>query len=96
MIEKLKQYLNISWEDDELDKKLINLLEQSKNALTSLMGVSINFEEDEELEELLFNRVRYSYNNSLEYFEENFKSEILRLQLQKGVEALEIKNSNNE
>lgn len=96
MIEKLKQYLNISWEDDELDKKLINLLEQSKNALTSLMGVSINFEEDKELEELLFNRVRYSYNNSLEYFEENFKSEILRLQLQKGVEALEIKNSNNE
>lgn len=96
MIEKLKQYLNISWEDDELDKKLINLLEQSKNALTSLMGVNINFEEDKELEELLFNRVRYSYNNSLEYFEENFKSEILRLQLQKGVEALEIKNSNNE
>lgn len=96
MIEKLKQYLNISWEDNELDKKLINLLEQSKNALTSLMGVSINFEEDKELEELLFNRVRYSYNNSLEYFEENFKSEILRLQLQKGVEALEIKNSNNE
>lgn len=96
MLEKLKQYLNISWEDDELDKKLINLLEQSKNALTSLMGVSINFEEDKELEELLFNRVRYSYNNSLEYFEENFKSEILRLQLQKGVEALEIKNSNNE
>lgn len=96
MIEKLKQYLNISWEDNKLDKKLINLLEQSKNALTSLMGVSINFEEDKELEELLFNRVRYSYNNSLEYFEENFKSEILRLQLQKGVEALEIKNSNNE
>lgn len=96
MLEKLKQYLNISWEDDELDKKLINLLEQSKNALTSLMGVNINFEEDKELEELLFNRVRYSYNNSLEYFEENFKSEILRLQLQKGVEALEIKNSNNE
>lgn len=95
MIEKLKKYLSITWEDDDIDNRLEELLEQSKTSLNSLIGVELDYE-DKELEELLFNRVRYAYNNSIEYFEENFKSEILRLQLQKGVEALEIKNSNNE
>ena len=45
--------------------------------------------DDEDIKELLFNRVRYAYNNALEYFESNFANEILRLQLQKGVEVLE-------
>lgn len=34
---------------------------------------------------LLFDFVRYAYNNASEYFEENFREEILRLQLMTGV-----------
>lgn len=88
MIEKLKKYLNITWEDDDIDNRLEELLEQSKTSLNSLIGVELDYE-DKELEELLFNRVRYAYNNSIEYFEENFHSQILRIQLIKGVESLE-------
>lgn len=88
MIEKLKKYLSITWEDDDIDNRLEELLEQSKTSLNSLIGVELDYE-DKELEELLFNRVRYAYNNSIEYFEENFHSQILRIQLIKGVESLE-------
>lgn len=89
MLEEIKKYLNISWEDDLIDEKLIELIDQSKSSITSLGGVEINFDEDTVARELLFNRVRYAYNNSLEYFEENFHSEILRWQLMKGVEENE-------
>jgi hypothetical protein len=37
---------------------------------------------------LLLDYCRYAYNNALEYFEENFRAQILRLQLLEGVKAL--------
>ena len=51
----------------------------------SLAGTTIDFEKNQEARELLYNRVRYAYNNSLEYFETNFQKEILRFQLKEAV-----------
>lgn len=36
---------------------------------------------------LLLDYCRYAYSNALEYFEENFRAQILRLQLLEGVKA---------
>ena len=89
MLEDIKKYLNISWEDDLIDEKLKELINQSKASIKALGGVEVDFDKDTIAKELLFNRVRYAYNNSLEYFEENFHSEILRWQLMKGVAEVE-------
>lgn len=89
MLEDVKKYLNISWEDALIDEKLKELINQSKTSIKALGGVEVDFDKDTIAKELLFNRVRYAYNNSLEYFEENFHSEILRWQLMKGVEEVE-------
>ncbi len=89
MLEDVKKYLNISWEDDLIDEKLKELINQSKTSIKALGGVEVDFDKDTIAKELLFNRVRYAYNNSLEYFEENFHPEILRWQLMKGVEEVE-------
>lgn len=86
---ELKRYLSITWEDEEIDAKLEMLLKQSKEAICNLTGTKINFEENSAAKELLFNRVRYAYNNALEYFESNFHSEILRLQLSEAVSIRE-------
>lgn len=85
MLEQLKICLNISWQDKLIDDKLTQLLDESKKALNSMMGVELNYESDEEARELLFNRVRYAYNNSLEEFEKNFSTVILRKQLFEGM-----------
>lgn len=37
---------------------------------------------------LLLDYCRYAYGNALEYFEENFAKELLRLQLQEGIKAM--------
>nr|DAF59944.1 MAG TPA: Head Tail Connector Protein [Siphoviridae sp. ctGz830] len=89
MLEEIKNYLNITWEDEDIDNKLKSLIEQSKQSIKNLMGADIDFTKNLEMKELLFNRVRYAYNNAIEYFESNFAHEILRLQLQEGVKKLE-------
>ena len=85
MLEELKKHLSITWQDEDIDAKLKTLLEQSKAAILSLAGTTIDFEKNQEAKELLYNRVRYAYNNSLEYFETNFQKEILRFQLKEAV-----------
>ena len=89
MLEEIKNYLNITWEDEDIDNKLKSLIEQSKQSIKNLMGADIDFTKKLEMKELLFKRVRYAYNNAIEYFESNFAHEILRLQLQEGVKKLE-------
>jgi hypothetical protein len=85
MLDELKNYLNISWQDELIDNKLTQLVNESKAVLNHLMGVNLDYEQDQEAKELLFNRVRYAYNNALDEFEKNFAQVILRKQLIVGI-----------
>lgn len=85
MLDELKNYLNISWQDELIDKKLTQLVNESKAVLNRLMGIDLDYEQDQEAKELLFNRVRYAYNNALDEFEKNFAQVILRKQLIVGI-----------
>ena len=85
MIEKLKTYLQITWDDPQIDARLNVLLEESETAIDGLIGRNLNYNKDLQARELLFSRVRYAYNNAIEIFAENFAAEILRLQLTEGV-----------
>ncbi|MCZ0717834.1 phage head-tail connector protein [Aerococcus kribbianus] len=77
-IEELKQFLRIfhSSEDDYL----LFLLSASNDALSPLCGLTMT---NNRFKELVFNRVRYAYNGDLEFFSENYQSEILDLSLMK-------------
>ena len=52
-----------------------------------IAGPGLNFEEEDLTRDLLLSYCRYAYNNAIEYFEENFHREILRLSLMEGVKA---------
>ncbi len=58
----------------------------------ALVGNAIDFEHDIFARTLLKDYVRYSVNNSTEYFEDNFEKELVRLQLIEGVKYLEQKS----
>lgn len=74
MLEELKYHLKITW--DEEDNELANLLDRGKKALKRIFGIEINYEENEDIKELLFNWCRYSRNHATEYFQQNFREEI--------------------
>lgn len=83
--DRMLDILGLAKIDDDENGFLLSLFYESAKALDELVGVELDFD-DKGLQELLMSRVRYSYNNAVEYFEDNFKSQILRLQLMKGCE----------
>ena len=72
--------------DDE-DTNLIRVLNASHQALYKICGHR-DILEDEQFKEIVFERARYAINNGLEYFNDNFLSQINSLGLEKAVENL--------
>ena len=83
MLDLLKQTLRITWTND--DAYLEEIISRGENTLNDLVGVELDYSNPSPAQTLLLNYCRYDYNNALEYFEENFHKEILRLQLTEGV-----------
>lgn len=83
VLDKVKNYLKITWDDE--DTAITDLITRGKKKLEELAGAELDFETEGQARSLLFDFVRYAYNNASEYFEENYKAEILRLQLMTGV-----------
>lgn len=78
LLQEFKDRMHISHtaEDDNLERHLRN----SAVAIRRMVGdvdITTNFE----AQELVFERARYAYNDSLEYFEDNFVGEITALSL---------------
>lgn len=83
MLEEVKEYLKITWTDE--DNSLANIIERGKSNLQELTGTILDFTLNSQAKSLLLDYCRYGYNNALEYFEENFHKEITRLILSEAV-----------
>lgn len=86
MLEELKSYLKITW--DEEDLLLDNLINDAEEYLNELCGVELDYT-DINNKSLVKDYVRYAYNNNVEWFEINFASKLLRLQLKEGIKSCE-------
>lgn len=87
MLEDVKDYLRITWPDE--DAKINKIILRGKTYLNNLVGLEMEYLEGSEERILLLDYCRYTYNNATEYFEENYKPQILRLQLTKAADELD-------
>ncbi|MFS4464727.1 hypothetical protein ACMFKE_04910 [Staphylococcus haemolyticus] len=78
ILDKLKLRLHIL--DDETDENLKEMLKASIVKLNNTCG-DFDINTNEQARELVFERVRYIYNDVLEHFETNFSREITDLQM---------------
>lgn len=83
LIDELKFNLGIIGTDQ--DTNLQSIIARGEARLDGLTGVTLDFESEGLPKDLLLEFCRYAYNNAVEYFEENFSKEILRLQLESAV-----------
>lgn len=83
LLKEVKEYLKITWDDE--DNYLQGIIDRGKANLQELTGTELNYKTEGQPKALLFDYCRYAYNNALEYFEDNFSKEILRLQLVEAV-----------
>lgn len=87
-VEEMKGRLKLfhSYENDHIQK----LLEQSYADITYRCG-AFNMESDIRGAELVFERTRYAYNDSLEFFNENFKTNITSFAIE-NMEVVDYEN----
>ena len=50
LLEELKNYLDITWEDEGTDKKLGGILNRAQNILSEYAGEALSFDSDQETE----------------------------------------------
>lgn len=91
----VRNYLDITWNDDAGDTKLIGIIERGMKYIDSVAGAAMDYTIEDKPRELLFDYCRYVRSNALDEFQTNYLPELLNLQIQKEVEAYVAEQSPN-
>lgn len=87
--EILQQFKDRMRLGDDEDDNLRRILFASNQALIKDCG-TYDINEDETFKELIFERSRYVYNDALEYFTQNFLTEINSFGIAKALEEIKL------
>ena len=79
LLKDVRNYLDITYEDAEGDKKLIGIIARGMKHLDEIAGKEQDYQPEDQPRALLLDYCRYARNNVLELFEENFRSELIAL-----------------
>lgn len=86
LMDDVKNYLDITYDDDLADKKLLGIMTRGMNYLNGIAGMELNYTCENQERQLLFDYCRYARSNDLEAFKINFGSDLVMLRIQNGVE----------
>lgn len=78
IISEVKNYLNITWQDDETDKNITNIAKRARSVLENYAGSDIDLS-DGFVNQLFLDCCRYIYNHCYEDYERNFESDLFYL-----------------
>lgn len=80
LVQAFKRKILVTWNDIELDKKILSLMEDAECTLSYKLGNNeIDFNKSSQERRLFLNYCMYEYNNCINDFDTNYKSEILSL-----------------
>lgn len=81
----VKNYLNITWDDEATDAKISGLIAAGREYLDNKIGDIGDYEAAGMRQMLLFDFVRYARDSALDVFENNYLALLLGQQSQKAV-----------
>lgn len=80
LLADVKNYLNITWDDEATDAKINGLIASAAAYLDSKLGGQPDYEADGMPRTLLMDYVRYARDSALDVFESNYLALILTAQ----------------
>lgn len=89
LLADVKNYLDVTWEDDAGDKKLSGIISRGIKYLNKVAGAELDYSVEDKSRELLFDYCRYARSNALDEFQTNYLHELLSLQISEEVKAYE-------
>lgn len=76
LLEPVRQYLDITWDDPTLNNKLNGLVLRGRAYLDRVAGQVIDYDSDKRARQLLFDLVRYMRDDSFQDFQHDFQTEL--------------------
>lgn len=89
LLNDARNYLDITWEDEDTDKKLDGILRRGMSYLDGKAGAKLDYIEEGQPRALLFDYARYARANALDEFAGNYLHELLGLHLEYRVKEAE-------
>lgn len=86
LLDDVKNYVDMTWEDPESDKKLSGIIARGMAYINRIAGSEQDFTEEAKPRELLFDYVRYVRAGALDEYAKNYLPELLALQIDRKVE----------
>lgn len=87
LLDDIKIYLDITWEDQDTDRKITGFIEDGMHYLDDLLGEPGDYTVPGDPRTLLKEYVRYARDAALDVFENNYLSRILGMTNNRKVEA---------
>ena len=85
LLEAVKNYLDITWDDDATDNKMRGIIASGMMYLNGKAGAEMDYEIDGTARTLLFEYARYMRDEALDVFENNYLSMILDMRHERMV-----------
>lgn len=85
LLSDVKNYLNITWDDEATDAKVSGLIASGMVYLNLKYGEEADYTADGMPRTLLMEHVRYARDSALDVFETNYQSLLLGMQNEKAV-----------
>ena len=79
LLQELKDKLNITWNEEETNRKLESIIEDAKLILNYKLGATIDYSEAGLEHNLFLNYCMYVYNNCSNEFDINYLNEIYQI-----------------
>lgn len=92
LLEAVKNYLDITWDDPDGDKKLAGIIARGIKYINSVAGAELDYTVEDKPRELLFDYCRYVRSNALNEFAINYQHELLSLQIAQEVKDYAVQN----
>lgn len=86
LLQDVKNYLGITWEDQVTDNKISGLIESGIAYLNSKRGGYEDYSQPSLSRTLLMEYVRYMRDSALDVFENNYRSMIIAMRNERAVE----------
>lgn len=80
LLSDVKNYLDITWDDEGTDRKLSGLIASGMAYLDDKLGAAGDYVADGSPRTLLMEYVRYARDSALDVFETNYQSLLLAMQ----------------
>ena len=82
LLADVKNYLDITWDDADTDKKLAGIIARGMSYLSRAAGAALDYTEEDAPRALLMDYCRYARSGALDEFQANYLAELLALQIQ--------------